>query len=227
MSNRLFKIEQSLSQNHFKGRNGYQPIAIVDHITAGAMPGCLSWLMNPKAKASAHYLVAKDGRIFQLVKDADTAWHAGFVNRPSWSLLKRDINPNYYTIGIEHECLSGGELTEEQYQATRWLHTYLCEKWHIPVDTDHIIGHYRIDSVNRPNCPGPQFPWHRLFEDLRKGSEVEEVLPEVKIKVNGKDITGFIKDNSSYAPVRALAESLGAKVGWDEKTKTVIIEGGK
>ncbi|HHY13968.1 MAG TPA: S-layer homology domain-containing protein [Thermoanaerobacterales bacterium] len=36
------------------------------------------------------------------------------------------------------------------------------------MDEDHIIGHYRIDSVNRPNCPGNKFPWNRLFDDLAK-----------------------------------------------------------
>jgi len=226
MTNRQFKIEQAASPNFHKGRDGQQITAIVNHITAGLMPGTLSWLRNPKAKASAHYLVTKDGRIFQMVKDTDTAWHSGFTNRPSWPLLKRGINPNKYTIGIEHECLSGGALTEEQYQATLWLHRYLCDKWRIVPHEDTIIGHCRIDSVNRPNDPGSSFPWKRLFEDLRKG-EQEEVLSEVKIKVDGKVLTGFIKDNSSYAPVRALAESLGAKVSWDEKTKTVLIEGRK
>jgi N-acetylmuramoyl-L-alanine amidase len=59
----------------------------------------------------------------------------------------------------------------------------------------------------------------------KKGED--EMLTETKIKINGKEIAGFIKDGSSYAPVRALAESLGAKVTWDDKTKTVIIEGRK
>ena len=56
------------------------------------------------------------------------------------------------------------------------------------------------------------------------GREAEEVT-ETKIKIDDKVLTGYIlKDNLSYAPVRALAEALGCKVEWDETTKTVRIE---
>lgn len=161
------------SSNFRKGRNGRQPIAIVNHITAGAFPGCLSWLQNPAAQASAHYLINKFGDICQLVRDEDTAWHAGAVNKPSWPLYD-GTNPNYYTIGIEHEGQPGEALTEEQYQATLWLHKQLIARWGIPMDRDHIIGHYRIDSVNRPNCPGNGFPWERLFSDLEGGQAMPE-----------------------------------------------------
>lgn len=211
---------KKLSPNYTAGRKGRKPIAIVNHITAGLMPGCLSWMCNPASKSSAHYLVTRKGEVYQLVENANTAYHAGIVNKPSWTLYD-NTNPNAYTIGIEHEGQPNEPLTEAQYQATLALHRMLIQKHGIPVDRDHIIGHYRIDSVNRPNCPGPKFPWDRLFTDL-KGED--DVLSEAKIKVNGQLLTGYIlKDNKSYAPVRALAEALGAKVEWDEKTKTVII----
>jgi N-acetylmuramoyl-L-alanine amidase len=50
---------------------------------------------------------------------------------------------------------------------------------------------------------------------------------ETKIVVNGKPITGYIlKDNLSYAPVRALSEALGAKVDWDSVKRVVTVQGG-
>ena len=167
--------------NYTKGRSGKKPLAIVNHITAGKYPGCLSWLQNPTAKASANYLITKAGEILQLVKDEDTAWANGGVNKPSWSLYD-GTNPNRYTISIEHEALAGESLTEAQYQATLWLHRQLVAKHGIPVDQDHIIGHYRIDSVNKPNCPGPGFPWERLFVDLKGGVSVSKV-PAWKLQV--------------------------------------------
>lgn len=154
------------SPNYREGRNGRKPIAIVNHITSGKYPGCLTWMQNPAAKASAHYLVTKTGKIYQLVKDENTAWHAGQVSKPAWPLYD-GTNPNQYTIGIEHEALAGEGLTEEQFNATAWLQKQLVVKWGIPVDADHIIGHYRIDSVNRPNCPGSKFPWESLFKILK------------------------------------------------------------
>lgn len=166
------EIKFKASPNYKTGRKGRKIIAIVDHITAGSYPGCLTWLQNPDSKASAHYLITRAGEIFQLVREQDTAYHAGGVNKPNWSLYD-GTNPNYYTLGIEHECISGGELTEAQYQATLWLHKQLVEKYNLPIDSNHIIGHYRIDSVNRPNCPGPNFPWDRLFKDLKGGINLD------------------------------------------------------
>lgn len=54
-------------------------------------------------------------------------------------------------------------------------------------------------------------------------------LPEVNVKVNGKPIQKGVLLNINgadvtYVPVRAVAESLGAKVGWDNQTKTVLID---
>ena len=165
------EIEWAASPNYGKGRNGKKIIAIVNHITAGTFPGCLSWMRNPQAKASAHYLVTRQGKIYQMVRDEDTSWHAGFVNRPTWDLYD-GTNPNRYTLGIEHEALAGEGLTEKQYQATLALHRLLVKKHNLPVDTKHILGHYRIDAVNRPNDPGEKFPWSRLFNDLKEEDEL-------------------------------------------------------
>jgi len=210
------QIIQAASPNYSTGRNGKSIIAIVNHITAGLMPGTLSWLQNPSAQASAHYLVTKTGEVYQLVADENTAWHAGIVNNPDWALYDGS-NPNRYTIGIEHECISGGELTEAQYQATLWLHQQLMAKWGIPADTDHIVGHCRIDSVNRPNDPGSSFPWDRLFADL--------IYPPVNIEIGAAILQGVSYNNSSYAPVRELCNTLGKQVQWDAGTSTVLVEG--
>jgi N-acetyl-anhydromuramyl-L-alanine amidase AmpD len=83
-----------------------------------------------------------------------------------------------------------------------------------------VIGHKDVVATA---CPGKNFPWDELRKRLE---EEDEVLPQVKIKVDGKILTGFIKNDLSYAPVRALAETLGYKVDWDDKTRTVIITKG-
>lgn len=214
------KIEWVGSPNFRAGRGGKKIIAIVNHITAGNYPGCLSWMQNPKAQASAHYLITKAGKILQLVKEGDTAWHAGAVNRPNWKLYD-GTNPNRYTLGIEHEGWPNDGLTEKQYQATLWLQKQLTQKYNIPVDEDHIIGHYRIDSVNRPNCPGPKFPWDRLFKDLKGKTEPEKVtlkdVLKTKVLFEGKELAGYIIDGKTYTEVRKLCELAGMKVIWNEK----------
>lgn len=210
------EIQNARSPNYWYGN--YGRLAIVDHITAGNMPGCLSWLQNPISKASAHYLVTQAGEIYSLVDETNSAWHAGTVNKPTWSLYD-GTNPNRLTIGIEHEGWDG-ELTEAQYQATLWLHRQIIDRWDIPVDTEHIIGHYRIDSVNRANCPGPNFPWERLFKDL-KG---EDNLQPVKVIVKGKEVPAYIIDGQTFVALRSYEEAKKIEIIWDPTDKVVEVK---
>ena len=207
-------IEFVKSPNYSKGRNGKKIIAICNHITAGQFPGCQNWLCNPKAKASSNYLITRTGKIIQLVKDEDTAWANGGVNKPSWTLYD-GTNPNRYTISIEHEGYGSnggdGNLTEQQYQATLWLHRYLINKWNIPIDKNHIIGHYQIDSVNRPNCPGKEFPWDRLMKDLISEVFLEMFKDVEKNRWSAKSIERLNKlgliggyPDGTFKPTQAL-----------------------
>lgn len=208
------------SPNYQEGRGGRKIIAIVNHITAGLCPGCVDWMCDPAARASAHYVVTKTGLIYQLVRDEDTAWHAGVVNKPNWPLYD-GTNPNKYTLGIEHEALVGEGLTEVQYQASLWLHLRLVNKWSLTPDRDHIIGHYRIDSVNRATDPGSKFPWQRLFSDLRK--EESNMVP-TRVIYKGKTMEGFIKEGLTYVEVRKLCEAMGKKVTWNQEKRIVEVQ---
>ncbi|MDO5399284.1 MAG: DUF1961 family protein [bacterium] len=70
-----------------------------------------------------------------------------------------------------------------------------------------------------------------LAEPLTK--TIDAVYNNIKIVINGtetvpKDANGnsvnpFISEGTTYLPVRAVAEALGQKVNWDEKTNTVSI----
>ena len=215
------QIHWAPSPNYSSGRRGRKIIAIVNHITAGLMPGTLSWLRNPVAKASAHYVVTKTGVVYQLVKDEDTAWHAGIINKPGWTLYDGS-NPNYYSLGIEHEALAGESLTEPQYQATLELHRMLVEKHKIPVDRNHIIGHYYLDSVNRQNDPGPGFPWNRLLNDLARPNTGDS-SPKIVIEAGNNIINGFLHEDRAYGPVREIATALGWQVEWLNEARIAVL----
>lgn len=140
------------SPNFWQGRKSYKPEAVVIHIMAGTIQGTDSWFNNASSQVSAHYGVAKSGEIHQYVKEEDTAWHAGIICQPSWKFLKPNINPNLYTIGIEHEGQAEDVWTEETKKASASLIQEACQRWQIPIDRDHIIGHYQI-TAKKPNCP--------------------------------------------------------------------------
>jgi N-acetyl-anhydromuramyl-L-alanine amidase AmpD len=163
------KIQNHLIRtNYDKGRGVNKPEAIVIHIAQGSLNGADAWFNNPQAQASAHYMVGRQAQIWRFVKDGDTAWHAGAINRPSWKRLKRGVNPNLYTIGIEIEGFYTKKFTKKTYEALGWLICRLCKKHSIPIRRSHIIGHYQIDGVNRANDPGPNFDFDKVILIARK-----------------------------------------------------------
>lgn len=165
---------------HFNtGRSGFKPEAIVIHVMDGTLTGTDAWFKNPTSRVSAHYGIGKTGEIHQYVKEEDQAWHAGSVVKPKWSLIKKQ-NPNLYTIGIEHEGTATSAWTEEMKRASANLIREIAERWGIPIDRAHVIGHYEIRST-KPNCPAAN---KAIIDELIARAkvagepEVEEVLPE-------------------------------------------------
>ena len=174
-------IQKLLTVNHRKGRiynnTKYKSIGICNHISVGLRGSVTNWFNNPNSQSSYHYLVCKNGDIIQFVRDEDTAWSQGIVNKPTAKIYFDNgrINPNWYLISISHEVTSTEALTEEQYQSSLWLHNELINKYNIPITREFIIGHFELDSVNRVNDPQRNFPWDRLINDLIKLNNKEDV----------------------------------------------------
>lgn len=145
-------IIQKKSPNFWAGRKGYRPEGVVIHIMDGTLVGTDSWFANPASQVSAHYGVGRTGEVHQYVKEEDTAWHAGRVDAPVWKLIKPNINPNLYTVGIEHEGKPEDVWTDAMKQSSAELVREICQRWQIPIDRNHIVGHFEIFS-KKPNCP--------------------------------------------------------------------------
>ena len=240
-------IVKQLSPNFTKGRNGWKPDMIVSHITEGSFAGAVNWLRNPQSKASSHYVVAKDGRITQLVELTDSSWCNGTSVTPgnnrhfSLSTLpkvrERRTNANFYTITIEHEGFSNqgnGRLTDAQLQATIWLHKHIISEVKrifgidIPINREHIVGHYQINPKTKPNCPGANFPFDEVIKALRKD--------DVKLIINGRPINAELKldggrtyvlldgnGKKEWIQIKALSDLLGANLTWNASTRTATM----
>ncbi len=182
-------ITKKNSPNRYNGRNGWKPDMIVCHITEGSYNSAVSWLCNPAAEASAHFVVAKDGRITQLVDLKDGAWCNGTSTDPAskvyygkstlQAVRDRKTNANYYTVSIEHEGVwaeSKGKLTDAQKAATIELIQYIRSEVKsifgvdIPADRAHIVGHYEISPITKPHCPGENFPFDEIISAVCGGS---------------------------------------------------------
>lgn len=140
-------------ENFHKGRPyGFHPEAIVIHIMDGSYEAGESVFADSSTQKSAHYGVSKQGTVHQYVDENDTAFHAGIVVNPTWDLLKPGVNPNFYTIGIEHEGLACDVWSDAQLEASADLVKEIAARWCIPLDTEHVIRHHQIRASK--TCPG-------------------------------------------------------------------------
>lgn len=228
---REFKIVQKSSPNKMS-RRGWKPDVIASHITEGSYVGAVSWLRNPKSGASAHFVVSKKGEITQLVDIRESAWINGTSddkrknNHHSKSSLQlvrnRNVNANYYTIGIEHEGFynqGGGKLTDIQLKATIWLHRHIIKEVKsiygvdIKIDREHIVGHYQIDPIRKPNCPGRNFQWDELIQAL-KGDDIVAELANWQKAQGEKALDSLSKKKDNFGnPVVNNPEDWKKKLG--------------
>ncbi|HYG18191.1 MAG TPA: peptidoglycan recognition family protein [Ohtaekwangia sp.] len=181
-------IEKS-SPNFNRGRKGYKPEAVVIHIMEGTLSGTDSWFANPQSKVSAHYGVGQSGAIHRYVREADTAWHAGRVSTPTWPLIRKldaavYLNPNYYTIGIEHEGHVNSDWSDAMYKSSSELIRDITTRWQIPLDREHVIGHHEIYGIK--TCPGYKVDMNRLII-LARAPVVQDLAPALlsKVTLNG------------------------------------------
>jgi|SRR5579872_701928 len=139
--------------NYREGRPfGLQPEAIVIHIMDGSFAAGESVFADPTTQKSAHYGISKEGIVHQYVRESDTAYHAGIVVEPTWDLLKPGVNPNFYTVGIEHEGVAADVWTEAQMDASAALVEQIGTRWRIQLDAEHVIRHHQIRATK--TCPG-------------------------------------------------------------------------
>lgn len=139
------------SPNREEGRRGFRPETVVIHIMEATLTWTDAHFKDPTSRVSAHYGIGGGGEIHQYVADMDTAWHAGRRYKATWRLIRRE-NPNLYTLGIEHEAHEDSAWSQEMVDASTRLTAELCNRWHIPLDRDHIVGHREIYA--RKTCPG-------------------------------------------------------------------------
>jgi N-acetylmuramoyl-L-alanine amidase len=108
-----------------------------------------------ESRVSAHYLIAADGRIWQLVADDQRAWHAG---RGRWAGLD-DLNS--FSLGIELDNDGVSPFPAVQIDALLRLLEDIVYRDHI--DRSQVVGHGDI-ALGRKTDPSARFPWSRLAE---------------------------------------------------------------
>jgi N-acetyl-anhydromuramyl-L-alanine amidase AmpD len=142
-------------ENNFRtGRhNDMKPDMIVIHVIEGTLKSCDNWFNNGDAGVSAHYGIGLRRELHQYVREEDTAYHAGRVQGATAPLVKeRNLNPNYYSIGIEHEGTATSEWPDTMYEDSARLVADIAKRHNIPLDRRHVVEHHEIYAPK--SCPG-------------------------------------------------------------------------
>jgi len=162
------------------------PILIVLHATEqDSVQESLDTLRthNSGGPVSAHYLVGRDGALYQLVDDERRAWHAG---PGRWGTIT-DVNSA--SIGIELDNNGSDAYPPVQIDALLRLLTDLCARHGIP--RGQVIGHADM-APTRKRDPGHRFPWARLaaagfgrWPDANAGDPPTNFDPMTALRVLG------------------------------------------
>ena len=118
---------------------------IVVHCTEAPLASALAEFQSTDSrKVSAHYVIDRNGDIYQMVNDADCANHCRGANAAS--------------IGIEHVGSETDSLTAPQAAASGALIRWLLQQYQIP--RTNIFGHNFTPGYNLPggtSCPDKLF----------------------------------------------------------------------
>lgn len=154
-------IKEFIQSPNRGSRNGVPISRVILHYTAGpSAKSAINTFLNDKGpkRVSSHYIVDKNGDIYQMVADNEMASHCKGANIDS--------------IGIEHVAMNGDPLTPAQEISSIALIKYLLSNYKLKPDV--ITGHnFAKGRKTVTACP------HSLFGKYR---ENDVAANEAKLK---------------------------------------------
>ncbi|GEM_PF-797465 len=214
---------------------------IVIHDMEGSYLGSIAFFQLSTTNASIHYDVnsvqdnASDrpaGDITQQVEEQYWAWHA--------------ICLNSYSFGIEHEgyASSPAWFTPEMYMASSKLVRWLCDRWSIPKDRNHIIGHNEYQNgawvtwatssgypatfgtCNSHTDPGSNWDWGFLMQLVNSDSTPPRVVslpPTGRVQVYDKISVTFNQrmELASTESAFKITPSVAGTFSWSNINRTL------
>lgn len=208
---------------------------IVIHVSEGSFLGTVSWLRDPRAHASANFVVGRDGDVQELVPLHDIAWHAG-----NWAMNTR-------SIGIENVGFTDDPsgFTPAEYRSAAKLAAVVARRALIPIDRQHIIGHYQVPDPNDPlqgggidghTDPGPYWRWGYFMNLVQRFAYPQKwwrakhvgLSIESSTVYGGQVVAGKVPWRTKVGgPVKRVAFLVDGKVKWIDRIAPYAFAGGR
>jgi hypothetical protein len=222
---------------------GYSHSFVVIHDMEGYYLSTISYFQDAATQASIFYCVnglqdspsdAPAGDITQMVEEQYWAWHV--------------ICWNKYMLGIEHEGFVSNPAwwTDKMYVESAKLVKFMCDRWSIPKDRNHIIGHGEwqnstwvswlnanfpaIDATcNTHTDPGANWDWTfymQLITESKTAPKVTSVPPVSKVQVfDGVSISFDQRmDRATVQSAFSIMPTIAGGFQWAADSKTVTFK---
>ena len=171
--------------NWHERTRGQRPVALVYHVTDDlSVTNVRRWFQDPASRASAHFVIDRDGTIYQFVATARAAWTNGDYGDAAGNRFHRTdipwlveairrcehegMNLNDFTIAIEHVGKPGLDFTEAQIARSIALSRYAVTKYGIAPGRHTHLRHADINARDRSYCPGATFPLRRIIDEVTR-----------------------------------------------------------
>ncbi|WP_310559155.1 N-acetylmuramoyl-L-alanine amidase [Flavobacterium sp.] len=190
---------------------------ILHHTAQDSLAQTLRTFTITKPQVSAHYVIADDGKVVQMVNDYLRAWHGGN------SIWGKNTDINSSSIGIELDNNGFEPFSDKQIISLLALLTKLKKDYNIPIQ--NIIGHSDI-APSRKTDPSRLFPW-KLLALNGFGIWPDEILEPAPVNFNAEQalrIIGYNTKNLSSAIAAFKLHYIQTEVDsvLDEKTINTI-----
>ncbi len=157
-------VEWIASPNH--GSRGSTVVdSIVIHTTEVSYQGTLDIFLDPVREVSAHFVIAPNGHVVQMVDTSRRAWHATYFNSRSVGIEM---------VGYAHRSST---WNSQNLGALMDLLAWLTTAYDVPLvhpggdaydfpndtyNTPGLVAHGQVQPWNRTD-PGPYFPWNDVL----------------------------------------------------------------
>ncbi len=112
--------------------------AVILHATGGSAQASINWMQERASLVSVHYLISKYGTVYQLVREANVAYHAGVSDHLGLR------NWNGFSIGIELENLDDGKDPYPDLQIAALAALLRSIVGHYGIEREMVVTHAQV-----------------------------------------------------------------------------------
>ena len=172
--------------------------SIVIHDTEESYADTINTFTDPASFVSSNYVVrSSDGHVTEMLRPQDVPFAVG-----NWYY-------NTHSISIENEGFADQGTqwyTPAEYQSDAKLVDYLAQRFDVPLDRIHIVGHDNVggptdaDNAVQHWDPGPYWDWNHFMSLVRNESESSYLNSQGSLNRAGHQVVTISPDFATNNP---------------------------